>query len=215
MADVSKVIINGNTVFDLTGVTVTPEKLAKGVIAHDKSGKKIVGTAEKTSAEPAKTYQIEECGVEGYDSGIGSADYTNVSLYASTDEYCGYIKNTEENVILKSKSNCIIMLNFGLKHGYTKKQTKKNSNGSSSTTTYHHYFVYRDNTWYKIAKFPAGVLSHDIDLQFYNLYNLNNDTSMSKYYVKIATDGTIYIKFNGEYQSDETYFLGGFAVYGS
>lgn len=215
MAEVSKVIINGNTVFDLTGATVTPDKLAKGVIAHDKSGKKIVGTAEKTSAEPAKTYQIEECGVEGYDDGIGSSSYSNVSLYASTDEYCGYIKNTEENVILKSKSNCIIMLNFGLKHGYTKKQTKKNSNGSSSTTTYHHYFVYRDNTWYKIAKFPAGVLSHDINLQFYNLYNLTNDTSMSKYYVKIATDGTIYIKFDGEYQSDETYFLGGFAVYGS
>lgn len=215
MADVSKVIINGNTVFDLTGVTVTPDKLSKGVIAHDKSGKKIVGTAEKTSAEPAKTYQIEECGVEGYDSGIGSEDYTDASLYASTDEYCGYIKNTEENVILKSKSNCIIMLNFGLKHGYTKEHRKKNSKGTSSTTTYEHYFVYRDNTWYKIAKFPAGVLSHDIDLQFYNLYNLTSDNSMSKYYVKIATNGTIYIKFNGEYQSDETYFLGGFAVYGS
>ena len=59
MADVSKVIINGNTVFDLTGVTVTPDKLVKGVIAHDKSGKKIVGTAEKTSAEPAKTYHAQ------------------------------------------------------------------------------------------------------------------------------------------------------------
>ena len=206
MADVSKVIINGNTVFDLTGVTVTPDKLVKGVIAHDKSGKKIVGTAEKTSAEPAKTYQIEECGVEGYDSGIES------KKYASEDEYCGYIKadvlngSTEENVILKSKSNCIIMLNFGLKHGY------KTHSGNS---TGHHYFVYRDDTWYKVAKFPAGVLSHDIDLQFCNLYNLKFDPSMSKYYVKIKTDGTIYIKFKGEFRSDDTYFLGGFAVYGS
>lgn len=209
MADVSKVIINGNTVFDLTGVTVTPDKLAEGVIAHDKSGEKIVGTAELTSAEPAKTYQIEECGAEGYDSGIGYI-YTDSSLYASTDEYCGYIKNTEESVILKSKSSYIIMLNFGLKHGYT---TEKKSD--DSTTTYHHYFVYRDNTWYKIAKFPAGVLSHEIDLQFFNLYNLTQGKSMSKYYVKIATDGTIYIKFNGEFRSDDTYFLGGFAVYGS
>ena len=206
MADVSKVIINGSTVFDLTGVTVTPDKLAEGVIAHDKSGKKIVGTAELTSAEPAKTYQIEECGVEGYDDGIGSSSYSNVSLYASTDEYCGYIKDTEENVILKSNSNCITMLNFGLKHGY-----KTHSNNSTG----HHYFVYRDDTWYKVAKFPAGVLSHDIDLQFCNLYNLQINPSMSKYYVKIKTDGTIYIKFNGEYKSDETYFLGGFAVYGS
>ena len=211
MADVSKVIINGNTVFDLTGVTVTPDKLAKGVIAHDKSGKKIVGTAEKTSSEPAKTYQIEECGVEGYDSGIGSAKYSNASLYASTDEYCGYTKYAEESVILKSKSSLIIMLNFGLKHGYTTE--RKDSKGNK--TTYNHFFVYRDDTWYKVAKFPAGVLSHDINLQFYHLYNLTSDTSMSKYYVKIATDGTIYIKFDGEYQSNETYFLGGFAVYGS
>jgi len=204
MADVSKVIINGNTVFDLTGVTVTPDKLVKGVIAHDKSGKKIVGTAEKTSAEPAKTYQIEECGVEGYDDGIDS------TKYASANEYCGYTKgyakDAEENVILKSKSNCIIMLNFGLKHGYTRQ-----NNGNTN----HHYFVYRDDTWYKVAKFPAGVLSHDIDLQFCNLYNLKFDNSMSKYYVRIKTDGTIYIKFDGEFRSDGTYFLGGFAVYGS
>ena len=204
MADVSKVIINGNTVFDLTGVTVTPDKLAKGVVAHDKSGKKIVGTAELTSAEPAKTYQIEECGVEGYVDGIES------TKYASADEYCGYTKgyakDAEESVILKSKSSLIILLNFGLKHGYTRQ-----NNGNTS----HHYFVYRDDTWYKVAKFPAGVLSHDIDLQFCNLYNLKFDHSMSKYYVRIKTDGTIYIKFDGEFRSDGTYFLGGFAVYGS
>lgn len=204
MADVSKVIINGSTVFDLTGVTVTPDKLAEGVIAHDKSGKKIVGTAELTSAEPAKTYQIEECGVEGYDDGIDS------TKYASANEYCGYTKghnkDAEESVILKSKSSLIILLNFGLKHGYT---TQNNGNTSP------HYFVYRDDTWYKVAKFPAGVLSHDIDLQFCNLYNLNFDNSMSKYYVRIKTDGTIYIKFDGEYRSRYPYFLGGFAVYGS
>ena len=204
MADVSKVIINGNAVFDLTGVTVTPDKLVKGVIAHDKSGKKIVGTAEKTSSEPAKTYQIEECGVEGYGDGIES------TKYASADEYCGYTKgyakDAEESVILKSKSSLIILLNFGLKHGYTRQ-----NNGNTS----HHYFVYRDDTWYKVAKFPAGVLSHDIDLQFCNLYNLEFDYSMSKYYVRIKTDGTIYIKFDGEYRSDQTCFLGGFAVYGS
>lgn len=210
MADknVNKVVVNGSTIFDLTGVTVTPETLAEGVIAHDKSGEKIVGTA-KTSAEPAKTYQIEECGVEGYDDGIDS------TKYASATEYCGYTKgyakDAEESVILKSKSSLIILLNFGLKHGYTTQG--KNSQGTS--VTYSHYFVYRDDTWYKVAKFPAGVLSHDIDLQFCNLYNLRFDPSMSKYYVKIATDGTIYIKFNGEFRSDGTYFLGGFAVYGS
>ena len=206
MADVSKVIINGSTVFDLTGVTVTPDKLAKGVTAHDKSGAQITGTAEATSAEAAETFQIEECGVEGYDSGIES------KKYASADEYWGYTKDAEESVILKSKSSLIIMLNFGLTHGYTTEV--KNSQGNK--TKYNHLFVYRDDTWYKVAKFPAGVLSHDIDLQFCNLYNLKFIYySMSKYYVTIKTDGTIYIKFKGEYESNETYFLGGFAVYGS
>lgn len=205
MADknVNKVVVNGSTIFDLTGVTVTPETLAEGVIAHDKSGKKIVGTA-KTSAEPAETFQIEECGVEGYDDGIDSTEY------ASANEYCGYTKghnkDAEESVILKSKSSLIILLNFGLKHGYT---TQNNGNTS------HHYFVYRADTWYKVAKFPAGVLSHNIYLQFYNLYNLKFDPSMSKYYVRISTGGTIYIKFDGEFRSDGEYYLGGFAVYGS
>ena len=128
--------------------------------------------------------------------------------------YDQYIKNTEENVILKSKSNCIIMLNFGLKHGYQKTRQVKNGNNTREKT-YNHYFVYRDDTWYKIAKFPAGVLSHEIDMQFYNLYNLTNSSSMSKYHVKISTDGTIYIKFNGEYESNAEYYLGGFAVYGN
>ena len=207
--NVNKVVVNGSTIFDLTGVTVTPETLAKGVTAHDKSGEKIVGTAEVTSAEPAKTYQIEECGVEGYDDGIDS------TKYASANEYCGYTKghnkDAEESVILKSKSSLIILLNFGFKHGYTTE--RKDSNGNKRTED--HFFVYRDDTWYKVAKFPAGVLSHDINLQFYNLYNLTNGDSMSKYHVKIATDGTIYIKFDGEFRSNDTYYLGGFAVYGS
>lgn len=212
---VNKVICNGETLMDLTGITLTSaDQLAKGVIAHDKSGEKIVGTAEKISAEPAKTYKIEECGVAGYDDGIGLT-YSTEEKYAATDEYCGYIKNTEESVILKSKSSYVIMLNFGLKHGYTTTKTSTNSNGTHSTTTYDHFFVYRDDTWYKVAKFPAGVLSHDIDLQFYNLYNLKNGTDMSKYYGKIAPDGTIYIKFDGEYRSNAEYYLGGFAVYGS
>lgn len=41
---VNKVIYGGNTVIDLTGDTVTPETLAEGAIAHDKSGAVIHGT---------------------------------------------------------------------------------------------------------------------------------------------------------------------------
>ena len=45
---VNKVVVNTEngavTLIDLTGDTVTPEKLAKGATAHDASGKQIVGT---------------------------------------------------------------------------------------------------------------------------------------------------------------------------
>lgn len=41
---VNKVEVNGETIVDLTGDTVTPASLAKGVTAHDASGAKIEGT---------------------------------------------------------------------------------------------------------------------------------------------------------------------------
>lgn len=40
----NKVAINGKTILDLTGDTVTADKLVSGVTAHDKSGKQITGT---------------------------------------------------------------------------------------------------------------------------------------------------------------------------
>lgn len=43
---VNKVIFGGETVIDLTNDTVTPETLAKGVTAHDKSGAAITGTMQ-------------------------------------------------------------------------------------------------------------------------------------------------------------------------
>lgn len=41
---VNKVIYGGNVLIDLTTDTVTADKLASGIIAHDKSGKTITGT---------------------------------------------------------------------------------------------------------------------------------------------------------------------------
>ena len=46
---INKVIYGGNTLIDLTGDTVTPEQLAKGITAHDKSGAVITGTSTKDS----------------------------------------------------------------------------------------------------------------------------------------------------------------------
>lgn len=41
---VNKVIFGGETLIDLTGDTITADKLARGVTAHDKSGASITGT---------------------------------------------------------------------------------------------------------------------------------------------------------------------------
>lgn len=48
---VNKVAVNGKTVLDLSGDTVYPGMLAKGITAHDKSGAQITGTLEVPAAE--------------------------------------------------------------------------------------------------------------------------------------------------------------------
>mgnify|MGYP000222984884 CR=1 FL=1 len=45
---VNKVVIGKETKLDLTADTITPDKLAKGITAHDKSGAPITGTSTKT-----------------------------------------------------------------------------------------------------------------------------------------------------------------------
>lgn len=42
---INKVIYGGNVLIDLTGDTITPDKLADGVKAHDASGAQITGTS--------------------------------------------------------------------------------------------------------------------------------------------------------------------------
>lgn len=44
MAKYNKLVVNNEVKFDLTGDTVTPDKLAAGYTAHDKSGEQITGT---------------------------------------------------------------------------------------------------------------------------------------------------------------------------
>ena len=46
---VNKVVINDNTVIDLTGDTVTPTDLREGITAHDATGMQITGTRPATS----------------------------------------------------------------------------------------------------------------------------------------------------------------------
>lgn len=48
---VNKVSVNGKIILDMSGDTVYPEMLAKGITAHDKSGAKITGTLEVPATE--------------------------------------------------------------------------------------------------------------------------------------------------------------------
>ena len=50
---VNKVVYGSTTLVDLTADTVTPDKLAKGATAHDKTGATITGTY----VAPTPTYE--------------------------------------------------------------------------------------------------------------------------------------------------------------
>lgn len=68
---VNKITYGGSTLIDLTGDSVTPETLANGVTAHDKSGAKITGTMpvngaiSKTLDTSATSYTVPK----GYTDG--------------------------------------------------------------------------------------------------------------------------------------------------
>lgn len=57
---INKVIYGGNTLIDLTSDTVTKDKLASGVTAHDKSGAKITGTCTFDSDTQDATAAVSE-----------------------------------------------------------------------------------------------------------------------------------------------------------
>lgn len=56
----NKIIYGGKTLIDLTGDTVTPDKLAEGVTAHDKSGAQITGTSTKDVDSTDATAAVAE-----------------------------------------------------------------------------------------------------------------------------------------------------------
>lgn len=58
--NINKVIYGGETLIDLTADTVTEDKLAEGITAHDKSGKIITGTSTKDSDTSDATAAVSE-----------------------------------------------------------------------------------------------------------------------------------------------------------
>lgn len=57
---VNKVVYGGRTLIDLTADTITPDQLAKGVTAHDKSGAPITGTSTKDVDSTDATVAVAE-----------------------------------------------------------------------------------------------------------------------------------------------------------
>ena len=57
---VSKVIYNGTTLIDLTADTITADKLASGITAHDKAGAAITGTSTLDSDTSEDTAAVSE-----------------------------------------------------------------------------------------------------------------------------------------------------------
>lgn len=57
---INKIIYGDDLLLDLTGDTITPSDLAKGVTAHDKSGEPIVGESTKDSDTSDATVAVAE-----------------------------------------------------------------------------------------------------------------------------------------------------------
>ena len=79
--NVNQVIVNGETIIDLTTDTVSPEKMPSGVTAHDASGAPIKGSVST--------------GWSALGAGIRASDETSVFTYAKVFQNCFLEKNKE------------------------------------------------------------------------------------------------------------------------
>lgn len=61
---INKMIYNGEVKFDLTGDTITPDKVLKGYTGHDKAGNKFTGTCDFDSNTEDATIAVAEM-IEG------------------------------------------------------------------------------------------------------------------------------------------------------
>ena len=98
---VNQVIVNGETILDLTNDTVTPSDLAKGVTAHDKSGTAITGTVEvghPTTKSSDVSAEFDETPLPG-----GSI-YKSISLTGKSTDDVLMRKGTNYTVALESSN---------------------------------------------------------------------------------------------------------------
>ena len=83
--NVNQVIVNSETILDLTEDTVTAVDLAEGVTAHDKGGAAIVGTVEVCSPKS----NIGDISISFVESTVLGSDYKSITLTgkSSTDVF--------------------------------------------------------------------------------------------------------------------------------
>lgn len=80
---INKVIYGNKTLIDLTGDTVTPDKLAQGITAHDKSGAIITGTNTFDSNTSDATAKVAEI-LEGKTAYVAGSKITGTMPYRGT-----------------------------------------------------------------------------------------------------------------------------------
>ena len=119
----NKVVYGGKTLIDLTGDTVTADKLAQGVTAHDKSGAQITGTstydadtsdATATAAEilNSKTAYVNGAKVTGTMPNHGAVTGTITTKAGQYTIQQGYHDGSDKVGIASTEQNKIVPTNI-------------------------------------------------------------------------------------------------------
>lgn len=105
----NKIVYGSQTLIDLTADTVTPDKLAKGTTAHDKSGEVIEGTSTKDSDTSDATIAVGEM-------------LNGKTAYARGAKLTGTMPNNGKisGVISRKEENYTIPLGFHDGSGFVK-----------------------------------------------------------------------------------------------
>ena len=101
--NVNKVIYGGDVLIDLTGDSVSADKVLKGITAHDKSGAKITGTCTFDSDTSEDTAAVAEILV-------GKTAHARGSKLTGTMKNNGAVKGTISTVAENIQYRKVIMM---------------------------------------------------------------------------------------------------------
>ena len=180
---VNKVVINGETKLDLSGDTITADKLAEGYTAHDASGAPITGTMTGGGVEPPYIKEIYDVNGNLIDAEL--VGYTTIRDYAFY--YCRNLALTSLPSGLTSIgqyafSNCTNLALTSLPSGLTSIGNYAFYNctnlaftslpsGLTSIGNYAFYYCYK----LALTSLPSGLINIG-DNAFYNCTNLKTLT---------------------------------------